>query len=63
MSEELAAIREGQANSKSLSDGGGSPGGDITPERLASMSDDEFQEFYDSMPKNKMDKLMGKTLQ
>jgi len=63
VSEELAAIREGQANSKSLSDAGGSPGGDITPERLATMSDDEFEEFYNSMPKNKLDKMMGKTLQ
>ncbi len=63
VSEELAAIREGQANSKSLSDAGGSPGGDITPERLATMTDDEFDEFYNSMPKNKLDKLMGKTLQ
>lgn len=61
--DELAAIRAGQEASKSLSDAGGSPGGDITPERIANMSEDEFQEFYDSMPKNKLDKLMGKTLQ
>ena len=61
--EELAAIREGQAASRSLSDGGSSSGNDITPERLAAMTEEEFQDFYDSMPKAKLDRMMGKTLQ
>lgn len=58
--EELQAIRDGQANSKSLSDAGGSPGGTITPERLGAMTEEEFEEFYESIPKNQFDRLMGK---
>lgn len=58
--DQLQAIRDGQEGSRSLSDAGGSPGGTVTPERLADMSDDEFAEFYDSMPKGKFDRLLGK---
>lgn len=58
--DQLQAIREGQEASKSLSDAGGSPGGTVTPERIADMSDDEFQQFYDSVPKGQFDRLMGK---
>jgi hypothetical protein len=58
--DQLQAIREGQGAAKSLSDGGGSPGGSITPQRLAEMSDDEFLELYENMPKRKLDSLMGK---
>ena len=49
VTEELETrIQEGLAASRSLSDGGGAPGaGDLTPERIAKMTDDEFQEFYD----------------
>lgn len=60
VSDQLQAIREGTEASRSLSDAGGAPGGAITPERLATMSDDEFQEFYDKMPKGQFDRLMGK---
>lgn len=59
--DQLAAIREGQAASTSLSDAGGSPGGAISPERLAAMSDDEFTEYYDSMSKGQFDRVaLGK---
>lgn len=60
VSDQLAAIRDGREASRSLSDASGSPGGTITPERLATMSDDEFSEFYDKMPKGRFDQLMGK---
>jgi hypothetical protein len=60
VTDQLAAIRDGQEASRSLSDAGGSPGGTITPDRLANMSDDEFTEFYNSMPKGRFDQLMGK---
>lgn len=60
VTDQLQAIREGQEASRSLSDAGGSPGGTITPERLATMSDDEFAEFYDKMPKGRFDQIMGK---
>lgn len=63
VTEQLDAIRANVGASRSLSDAGGSPGGDITPERLANMSEDEFQAFYDSMPKGKLDRLMGKVPQ
>ncbi len=60
VTDQLAAIREGTEASRSLSDAGGSPGGTITPDRLADMSDAEFEEFYSSMPKDRFDRLMGK---
>lgn len=58
--DQLAAIREGAAASRSLSNGGGSPGGEMTPERLAAMSDEEFEEFYSGTTKNRFDRIMGK---
>jgi hypothetical protein len=61
--QELQAIREGQAASKSLSDASGSPGGTITPERIAEMSNEEFEEFYASIPKSQFDRMMGKVPQ
>jgi hypothetical protein len=63
VSDQLQAIREGTEASRSLSDAGGSPGGTITPERLATMSDDEFQALYNQMPKGQFDRLMGKPAQ
>lgn len=63
VTDQLAAIRDGQDASRSLSDAGGSPGGTVTPERIANMSDAEFDEFYSSMPKVKLDALMGKPAQ
>lgn len=60
VTDQLKAIRDGQEASRSLSDAGGSPGGTITPDRLANMSDDEFTEFYNQMPKGRFDQLMGK---
>lgn len=63
VSEQLDQIRQNQRDAKSLSDAGGAPGGDITVERLATMSDDEFLAFYESMPKDKFDRIMGKVPQ
>lgn len=60
VSQELEAIREGAAASKSLSDAGGSPGGQIDLKRLADMPAEEFEELLASMPKHKLDALMGK---
>jgi hypothetical protein len=58
--DQLQSIREGTELSRSLSDAGGSPGDGITPERIANMSDDEWNDFFESMPKNKLDAMMGK---
>lgn len=59
--DQLEAIREGTEASRSLSDAGGSPGGGITPERIANMSDDEFEQFYNQMPKGQFDRqVLGK---
>lgn len=60
VTDQLEAIRGGLDASRSLSDAGGSPGGTVTPERIANMTDAEFTEFYDSMPKGRFDQLMGK---
>jgi hypothetical protein len=58
--DQLNAVRDNLDASRSLSDAGGSPGGQMTPERLAQMSEGEFEEYYNSIPKNKLDALMGK---
>lgn len=59
VSEQLDAIRAGQANSRSLSDAGGSPGGDMTPERIAEMSDEDFEDFLNGH-KKQLDRALGK---
>jgi hypothetical protein len=59
--DQLEAIRDGQEASRSLSDAGGSPGGAVTPERIANMTDEEFLEFYENMPKGQFDRqVLGK---
>lgn len=58
--DQLAAVRENLDASRSLSDAGGSPGGQMTPERLVAMSPAEFEDFYNRMPKENFDSLMGK---
>lgn len=63
VSDQLEQIRQNQAASRSLSDAGGSPGGDLTPERLGEMDDTEFEELLATMPKSRLDKLMGKVPQ
>jgi hypothetical protein len=60
VSDQLEQIRQNAAASRSLSDAGGSPGGDLTPERVAAMDDAEFEELLMNMPKARLDKLMGK---
>jgi hypothetical protein len=58
--DQLNAVRDNLEASRSLSDAGGSPGGQMTPERLANMSQAEFEEYYSSIPKDKFDALMGR---
>jgi hypothetical protein len=60
VSDQLDAIRRNQQDGKSLSDAGGAEGGEITAERLANMSNEEFERFYESVPKDKFDRMMGK---
>jgi hypothetical protein len=60
VSDQLEQIRQNAAASRSLSDAGGSPGGDLTPERIVAMDDDEFEQLVSTMPKARLDKLMGK---
>jgi len=60
VSDQLEQIRQNAAASRSLSDAGGSPGGDLTPERIVAMDDDEFETLLATMPKGRLDKLMGK---
>lgn len=59
-SRELAAIRDGVRDSVSLSDGGTAGGDQMTMERLGAMSDEEFSKFYESLPKMKLDTIMGR---
>lgn len=58
--QELQDIRDGIDASKSLSDAGGSPGSPLTAESIVNMTDEDFAEFYNKMPKAKLDMLMGK---
>jgi hypothetical protein len=52
---------DGAAASRSLSDGGGAPPLEpLDVNRLLKMNDDEFAEYVDRMPKNRLDALMGK---
>lgn len=60
VSEEIDNIREAAGASRSLSDAGGSPGGDIDLKRLVEMDDDEFADLYSATSKGKFDRLMGK---
>lgn len=58
--EQLNAVRDNLDASRSLSDAGGSPGGQMTPQRIAEMTPEEFERYYDSVPKDQFDKMMGK---
>jgi hypothetical protein len=58
VSEQLEAIRQG-ASERSLSDGGGSPGGQLTPERLLQMDDEEFEQML-FQNKRQVDRHLGK---
>lgn len=60
VSDEIDNIREAAGASRSLSDAGGSPAGTVDNARLAEMDDDEFMQFMESIPKNKLDRIMGK---
>jgi hypothetical protein len=58
VSEQLEAIRKGSSE-RSLSDGGGSPGGQLTPARLLAMDDEEFEMML-SQNKRQIDRQLGK---
>lgn len=60
VSDEIDNIRAAAGASRSLSDAGGSPGGDIDLKRLVEMDDDEFVELFEKTSKNRFDRLMGK---
>jgi hypothetical protein len=52
---------EGARNARSLSDGGGAPPLEpLDANRLLKMSDEEFGDYIDNLPKNRLDSLMGK---
>ena len=59
VTDQLAAIRDGAAASRSLGDAGGSPGAIIDEKRLIEMGDDEFEEFL-AMNKRGVDAALGK---
>lgn len=60
VADEIRKVREGQAASVSLSNGAGSPGQQaLTPERLANMSQDEFNAMMEDMGDGAFRRLMG----
>lgn len=59
VTDQLAAIRDGAAASRSLGDAGGSPGAIIDEKRLIEMGDDEFEEFL-ALNKRGVDAALGK---
>lgn len=61
--DQLNAVRDNLEASRSLSDAGGSPGANMTPQRMAEMSPEEFERYYDSIPKDQLDRMMGKVPQ
>lgn len=57
----IKAEAEGAAASRSLSDGGGAPPIEpLTPEKLLKMSDTEFGQYVDRVPKEHLDAIMGR---
>ena len=58
---QLQAEADGAANSRSLSDGGGAPPAEpLSVEQLLRMGDDEFGEYIDNLPKQRLEALMGR---
>lgn len=59
--EQLGAVRQNLEDSRSLSDAGGSPGGQLSVKQLGEMPDREFQQLYDSLKESgQLDKMMGR---
>jgi hypothetical protein len=58
VTDEITRLQNGQRAAKSLSVGGGAPGGQITVEMLANMTDDQFKAVMRKNPKL-VDELMG----
>lgn len=58
--EEVNNLREGVDASRSLSDGGSAPADNLTPEQIANMSDDDFAEFIEKIPRRQLDAMMGR---
>jgi len=59
VTEQIETIARGQAAAKSLSNVGGAAGDTITPEALASMSDDEFHALFNRLSKAKQREILG----
>lgn len=59
VSGQIETIARGQAAAKSLSNVGGSAGATITPEALASMTDDEFNALFSRLSRAKQRELLG----
>lgn len=59
VSDEIRRVKEGADASLSLSNGGSAPALTITPEKLARMSQDEFNDLMDRLPETQQRALMG----
>jgi len=59
VADEIGRIRKGSEAALSLSQGGGSPGSPLTPERLANMNDEEFGVMLDEMTSAQRKNLLG----
>jgi hypothetical protein len=59
VTDQLEQIRQNQAASRSLSDAGGSPGGEMTLEQLVAMPQEEFEAILEGK-KGRVDRMMGK---
>jgi len=57
--DEIARIREGSEAARSLSTGGGAPPNPLTPEKLANMSDDEFNHMVETMSPDQNRQFFG----
>lgn len=57
--DEVTRLREAREANQSLSDAGGSPAPVLTTETMLNLSDDEFGDLIDKLPKDKLKELMG----
>ena len=58
---QIQAEQAGVAASRSLSDGGGTPPGEpLSIDQLLRMDDEEFGIYVDSLPKARLDAIMGR---
>ena len=58
---QLQAEADGAANSRSLSDGGGAPPSEpLGIDQLLKMGDEEFGQYIDNLPKQRLEAMMGR---